>query len=405
MSKKLTQEMFEEKFYKIYQDRFKVIGKYQTAITPVEIQCNNCGYIFAQTPNHYDRGVTKCPCCDPKGDNKLIIVGINDMWTTHPHIATRLKNPEDGYKYRFFTDKSLEFICPNCGKLKICPPKHLINGFSCNYCSNDYSYPNRLMANLLDLLNVKFKPELMFLDSNYRFDFKFSINDIHYLVEMDGGLGHGNIDSPSMSREEQLQRDNEKNLLAKKNNYNLIRIDCDYPSQGRRFEFISNNILSSKLNELFNITKDQLQTANKLSQDSQIVRFARLWNDNIHSYDELKKYLHVGRHAIREYAKISSELNLINITYEQFLNEVRLASNNKLAMTKGTPVLCEQTGQVFYSIAEANRQMDVTLGNYFSKTKKYKYCGVLPDGTKLTWKKISKEEYYEFQQNERRKIS
>lgn len=404
MSKKLTQEEFEEKFDKLYHNKFNVIGRYQNAKTPVEIQCINCGYIFAQTPNHYDKGNTRCPCCDARGDTKKIIIGVNDMWTTHPHIATWLKNSKDGYEYKFFTDKCLEFICPNCGREKICPPKNLINGFSCNYCSNNYSYPNRFMANLLDLLDVDFKPEFMFPNSNYRFDFKFSINDIRYLVEMDGGLGHGNVDSPNMSKEEQLQRDNEKNLLAKNNNYHLIRINCHYPKIEERFEFISNNILSSKLNELFNISKDQLLIANKLSQDSLIVRFAQLWNDNIHSYDELKKHLHVGRHAIRGYAKISSELNLIDISYEQFLTDVRLASNNKLAMSKGSPVLCEQTGQVFYSISEANRQMHISLNSYFSSTRHSDHCGVLSDGTKLTWRKISKEEYFNLQQTERRNI-
>ncbi len=48
--------------------------------------------------------------------------------------------------------------------------------------------------------------------------------------------------------------------------------------------------------------------------------------------------------------------------------------------------MCNETGEVFTSFAEAQRKYYCVLSNYFKVNAKY--SGKLPDGTKLTWTKI-----------------
>lgn len=50
---------------------------------------------------------TGCPYCS---GNKLL-KGFNDLWTTHPKIAQRLRDPEDGYRYQKGSRKKVQWVC------------------------------------------------------------------------------------------------------------------------------------------------------------------------------------------------------------------------------------------------------------------------------------------------------
>ena len=392
MSKKLTQEEFEKKFYMKYPIEFQIIGNYNNALTPVDVKCNQCGYIISHTPNHFDKGTTKCPVCNINGDTTRTIIGVNDMWTTNPKVAQLLFNPEDGYEYRFNTQTDLDFVCPCCGKHRMAHPNYFKNGYICTYCSDNIKYPNKLMANILDLCGIDFISEFHFKYSKYKYDFYIQLNNIDYLIEMDGGYGHGNIDTNYATKQEQIETDKIKDNLAIKNGYKIIRIDCNYYKVENRFNFISHNILQSELNNILPITANILNEADKVSQQNYLKKFVNYWNNGICSYTELSKLFHVGRSAIRDYGKRAIDCGMLHVSYNDFLQQIRKASNLKLAISKGTPVICEQTGEIFYSIAEAERKMNVSsLASYFHNNNKY--CGKLSDGTCLTWKKISDDKY------------
>lgn len=399
ISRRLTQEEFEKKFYMKYSAGFKVVGCYKNAQTPVDVQCTKCGYIISHTPNHYDKGTSKCPVCNINGDTHKTILGVNDMWSTHPYVAQWLGDPNDGYIYRINTLKELDFVCPNCHKHRNIRPNGLKNGFVCCYCSNGIKYPNKFMANVLKSCNVAFRTEFHFKDSNYKYDFYFNYNNRNYLIEMDGGYGHGNVDTPNATMDEQILIDKAKDELAYKNNYILIRIDCNYDRIENRYDYISNNISKSILGNLFILTESIFKEANTIAQQNDLLKFVNSWNNGVKSYDEFFKVLNVNhRSTVRSYAKRAIELQLLNISYDDFLKQIRLASNNKLAQSKGFPVLCEQTNEVFYSISEAERKMGVSsLRSYFHNNNTY--CGKLSDGTKLTWRIINKEEYQKYISN------
>ena len=394
MSKRKTHEEFVQEVNIKYNGKFSVIGKYIDAMTKIELQCNFCKTILHRIPNNILRRNCSCPICDSKLVTKTVTVGFNDLWTTRPDVASMLKNAEDGYLFREKSDKKTNFICPHC--------KNVVNktisevsefGIRCNFCSRNYSYPNRLMTNLLNILNVTFTNEFIIHPYPYKYDFMFQLDQQKIIVEMDGSYGHGSIDTVYMTKEEQIETDKLKDKIALENGYQMIRIDCKYTSASKKFDYISNNIMKSNLNKLLSITNDDLLEADKSCQYSTLVQIASDWNNGITDYSYYYKKYHYDRHNIRYILTKCSELNMIKNSPDEIYWITKENAGKKISYTKGQPVMCNETGQVFHSIAMATKETGFQVGNYFNNKRKYKYAGELADGTKLTWTKISKEEY------------
>ena len=91
------------------------------------------------------------------------------------------KNTDDGYNVKEKSNKKLPFICPHC-KNELYKTVSFVSrsGLSCNYCGDTYSYPNRFMTNLLNILNVDFVNEFMIEPYKYKYDFMFVHNSKKY---------------------------------------------------------------------------------------------------------------------------------------------------------------------------------------------------------------------------------
>ena len=144
MTNVLTQKEYEQRMLDKYKNKYSLIGKYKKWNIPVEVMCNNCNYKFSKTPNTFFYRNVLCPACN-KSSAKCIR-GINDIWTTRPDIAKLFKNHEQGYEYKEFSEKRVEFICPDCGNISQKIIKDVSNkGLSCPYCGDGISYPNKFM--------------------------------------------------------------------------------------------------------------------------------------------------------------------------------------------------------------------------------------------------------------------
>jgi len=386
MSKTVTQEEYQQRMFKRYGNKFSLIGKYQKWNVPVDVRCNNCGYIFSKAPNNFFYRNVLCPACN-KSSAKCI-KGINDLWTTRPDIAKLLKDPKLGYQYKEFSEKRVDFICPDCGNVLSKVIKDIsMKGLSCQYCSDGLSYPNKFMSNLLKELNIDFTPEYKIKPYSYRYDFMFIFNGVKYLIEMDGYYGHGCMNTHNKTIDDQINIDRSKDIIAENNGFVIIRIDCKYTNIEfkDRMNYIINSIYNSKLNDIFDFSNIDFNKINKLSLTSIIKLLSTAWNNGIHSYDTLIDMFKLKRDGIRRYLKCGCEIGLINDSYEDLLKTIRLASNKKLQKTKGCQVICNETGELFVSISEAQRK---TNAKSICKCLKgeFRYSGRLPDGTRLTWR-------------------
>jgi hypothetical protein len=162
---------------------------------------------------------------------------------------------------------------------------------------------------VLSQLNVNFKTEFSpdWIKPK-RYDFYFELNNQKYIVEMDGGIGHGIhiIDKQRFSVEETLVNDEYKDELAYAHSIFMIRIICE-PSD---FQIIKNNITNSKLNEIFDLSivdwlkSDSFATSNLVKEICTYKKF----NPVCKNY-ELSDIFKIGKTTISKYLKIGKRLD------------------------------------------------------------------------------------------------
>jgi predicted RNA-binding Zn-ribbon protein involved in translation (DUF1610 family) len=320
--RKLTQEQFENKL-KFVNNNVKVIGSYINSTTPILIKClkNGCNNYFEMTPSNL-LGGHGCKKCAIKNRLETYIKNnikkSNNLLNSHPNIAKLLLNEEDGCKYTYGSHKKVDWVCPDCGTIiKNQTIRRVVKfGLSCPSCSDGYSLPNKIMFNLLRELNVKFDREVKFdwcifyFKAKKRYglyDFSFELNNHNYIIEMDGGLGHGKkIHSKGIfSSEETLLIDNIKTDLAKINNYEVIRINCDYS----KFDYIKNNIIKSKLSELFNLININWNDVFINTMSSEKIKVIKCWNE-FHDFKRIYEIFKISETTCAQWLKDGKIMNL-----------------------------------------------------------------------------------------------
>jgi predicted RNA-binding Zn-ribbon protein involved in translation (DUF1610 family) len=277
MGRKLTNEEFIGKL-RVANGGVIALDAYQGSRAKIHFQCLECGHIWNAFAESVMQGYG-CPVC---GRRKLHI-GENDLWTTRPDVAKLLAKAEDGYAYTCNANIKVDFVCPICGKLQ---QKFISNvtrqGFACSFCSDGISFANKMIFSIINQLHVDYmEPEWSPKWANkYRYDMYFEYNNLNYIVEMDGGVGHGNLQYNSKTPDvDGMARDAIKDELARQHNIHLIRIDCYYHED--RFEYIKNNIIQSELSSIFDLSIVNWNKCLEYCTTSLIKEAADLYNKNM----------------------------------------------------------------------------------------------------------------------------
>lgn len=267
----------------------------------IKFKCKN-NHVWESRPHDILHGYY-CPFCS---GNK-ILKGFNDMWTTNPDMASMLYDKNVGYEVSAGSNQKLEFVCPQCGHHKFVTPHRIKGaGFSCPVCSDGLSYPNKFIMSLLSQLNVdclesEYSPEWI---GKLRYDSHFTYNNKEYIVEMDGGLGHG-IGNNDPIREVGMngkELDDYKDKMALEHNIIVIRIDCFYTKMEERFSYIKNSIQNSELNILFDLSNVDYDKCNKYATDSLSIKSANLYDDGL-SIREISEMLGISYSTIYQWLK------------------------------------------------------------------------------------------------------
>lgn len=211
---------------------------------------------------------------------KLVVKGMNNLWTVRPDIAKLLQNKDDGYVNGIGSHKKTAFICPECHQIsnKIIS-KVASRGFNCDWCSDGISFPNKMLRYILTHLyveNVSFEWSPDWLKPR-RYDGYFELQGTSYVIEMDGGIGHGN--NIIQTDVDSLKIDKDKDELAAKHNIVVIRIDCNYTDVTTRFEYIKANLLSSELSKIVNLSLISWDQCLYFALSSNIIKAAELYNE------------------------------------------------------------------------------------------------------------------------------
>jgi len=253
--------------------------------------------------------------------NKKILKGYNDLWTTHLKTAKLLKHSEFGYELSYGSTKSEIFICPDCGCEKSYKVYVVVSfGFSCPKCGDGFSYPNKFGFNLLEQLGIDFIPEYSpdWIKPK-KYDDYFKHKDKEYILEMDGGIGHGNSNTLSkLTIKESKEIDDYKDLKAKEKEIEVIRIDC----KESNLEYIKSNILSSKLNDIFDLSNIDWLRCHEYACNNLVKVVCDLWNSGINSTWEISEQIKIHKATVWRYLKLGVELGWCDYDPEEVMKKV-----------------------------------------------------------------------------------
>ena len=353
-------------------------------------KCLNCGNEDTILEYQLKNG-SGCNVC--YNSHTKTLKGYNDMWTTNPELAKLLVDPNDGYKYSEYSNQKIDWNCPICGTTIKNKPIDKINtrGLSCPKCGDGFSYPEKIMYQILQNLNIKFeyqyKPDWCIYKLNNknktgRYDFYFELNNQKYIIEMDGGLGHGYNDNKmnGQSKEESKLIDDIKDRLANEHNIKVIRIDC----KKSELEYIKKHIIDSELNNLFDLSNIDWLECEKFACSSLVKKICDLWNSGIHDSKKIRQITKLSKSTINKYLKKGTKIGWCNYNPK----EPKIDFGKKYGGQNKQKVICLNNSKIFSSIKGASIYYDIATPSNISMccNSKRNYSGVnLITGEYLQW--------------------
>lgn len=353
---KLSQEEVEKRVAEV-NPNIEVISEYYNYYKPIKFRCKMDGYEWEQTLSNFLRETKVCPLCNSDKTYRLI-PGENDIATLRPDLLKYFINPEDAKNLKVSSNKRMLFKCPDCGKTKEMTIYALTAyGFSCEFCTDKISYPNKFLRAFLNNLGIEYNLEWQ--DDwckPYKYDAHFIKDGVEYLIEADGNYHKAeNTLYFKTQREDVRKRDKIKDELAIKNNCVLIRIDC-YESDGL---YIKNNILNSLLNDIFDLRDINWEKCLEEAEGSLIKKVCDYYNKHINiELKEIAKYFKLAECTVASYIKRGAQIKLTRDLRGRYkgIKITLVDKNGNLVASYGG-----------YSVLERRSEED--LGQFYSRDK------------------------------------
>lgn len=297
------------------------LEEYKGRNTCIDFKCKK-NHIFKGRPRAIYAG-QGCPYCS----GSKVLIGFNDLWTTHPNIAKLLLDKSIGYNVSAYSHKKADFVCPNCNKiLKDKTIKNIVyrNNLRCEYCFDGISYPEKFVSNMLKQMNVNYKYDCSFEWSNKK-RYDFYIEDYSLIIESHGMQHYKDIYKRT-NYNEQAKNDAYKEQLALLNGINhYIQLDCSISSK----EHIKKSILDSGLSKIFNLDYINWDECDIKSSKSYLIEICNIWNDGLHNVSILSDKFKLDRHTITKYLKQGSNLNICDYNTEEEYEKKFIKMKNK----------------------------------------------------------------------------
>lgn len=286
-------EVFDKRANKVYVEQEEHY-KYHCNI------CQNENWIRYNKLKHAQQGCNVCGHCAVKE-------GYNDIPTTAPWMIPYFQGGYNEAKlYTCQSKQTICPICPDCGAIKNTPVTistiYNSRNIGCA-CSDNVSYPNKFAYAFLKQLpayNIirEWSPKWL---KPYKFDNYFEYNNQKYVLEMDGGLGHGNRTWDNTLDTVGLQKDKIKEKLAKQHDVVVIRVDSIKSDQ----EYIKNNIINSVLNDIFDLSNIDWDSCEYFTMTNLKKEICLYFHNNNHlSYKKIGTIFNVGSNTVSRYVKL-----------------------------------------------------------------------------------------------------
>lgn len=323
-------------------------------------QCQKCHGEYWKKETDLKNGINNvygfgtCGICS----NRVVCTGVNDVATTHPHIACLFKNPEEAKLINSGSREKRAFICPVCGYEKITSIEYVVSKghICCPQCNDSISYPNKLAHSLLRQLNVECLIPEFHTDwaKNYRYDFSFYKNGIHYLLEMDGGFHFE--ERFGRTAETIKETDDLKTRLAVENHCILIRIEC----KKSNLDYIKKNIEKSLLAQLYDLNSVDWKKIEKDCSTNLLNEIVKYYNNKkFTTLEDISSEFFICPATARTYLKRAASIGLID--YKTFSEEQEEGMRLAVELKKQNKYLS------YKEIGERIGKSRSTVKNYLEK--------------------------------------
>lgn len=347
MPTKLTHEEYIKRL-KSKNQNLHPVETYNGYYTKIKHYCNICKNTIPILPRSILKN-PKCPACN----NYILFEGINDLKTTEPVISSWLLNSDDATKYKTWSNKKVDWICPNCNNIvrdKSVSSVVRYRKVPCQICNDGVSIPMKMTTYVISQCVKDYKTEFVFKDWNFKLNDhvitpRYDIVFDKYIIEVDGGFHYKSNTYNNMNVSVQQYIDQQKDTLAITHGYQIIRINA----KSSDFNFLKQSIIDA-LNQLFDMSKINWEECINYATSSNMKKVWDYKNSNASkSSKEIAKDLHIPYGTVMGYLRIGSKYKKC-IYDPQFEKDKSLHAERPYKCKK---VICLDTAEVFDSLTKA----------------------------------------------------
>lgn len=346
-----TDENFLEKYWDVKKNK----------INPFELARGSDKYIYIKCQEKEYHGSYKiraanfsygyrCSFCHPQSEpHPLDSIGNKYSKIAKMIVYDNNKNKVDVYKISPHTHNKFYFKCSKCNLIGS-KPKSLVSvvnyGYSCEYCSDGISIPEKFVSNTLKALDVGFIKELSRVNydwcDKYRYD--FYVKDLNMIIEVHGLQHYEGFLGPDLKNI--INTDNKKMATAIKNGIDkYIVIDARQST----LEHLTRETVK-ELGEIFNFDNINFNDIWLQCQGSMVIESWNIWNEGIKSTVKIGEILNLDRQTIVKYLKRGAYLKKCD--YDPKVEAKKGFFNSELTAIK---VICLNNNKVFNSVKLAGK--------------------------------------------------
>lgn len=257
----------------------------------------------------------------------MVHEGINDIPTTAPWMVKYFQGGYDeAKKYTRCSNKKVYPICPNCGRIKDkrVPIQCIYNnnGIGC-VCGDGFSYPFKIMYNILEQLNINFQTEYS-PDWIGRKFYDFYIPILNCIIEIHGEQHYKDTRLLRRTLKEEQENDKYKKTTALNNGIkDYIEIDC----RESDLEWIKLNILKSELSSILDVSNVDWKKASEFANNSLVKTICCFWNDNHDNMTniEIAEHFKVHPTTVKRYLRKGTEIGMCDYKHISCKDSIKKA--------------------------------------------------------------------------------
>ena len=266
----------------------ELVSDYVNAIIKVRIHYGKCGHEHPEgegvVPSSYKGGIG-CGICD----GRIVVEGINDLASKCLGLAKQWHPTKNGdlkpTQVTCKSHKKVWWMCQDCGyEWEATIASRTSKDTKCPNCGDGISYPEKLMAIILDKLNIEYTRQLTYDNGKHKYDFYIKdwgangvINETHGIQHYRGWNGDKEDLLWQEANDENKRYDaiHSPDLGVKNEDYN--EIDCRYST----LEWCRPNIEKalSKYIDINILTDEDWQEANVKAQKSKKIEVCKYWKE------------------------------------------------------------------------------------------------------------------------------